>query len=537
MQLHEAAEAPFNSYTRQHEPTCLDGTRVDLLNEIYTWADGRDNHNIFWLNGLAGTGKSAIARTVARRYYEQRRLAASFFFSKGGGDVSHAGKFVTSIAMQLAHKVPESRQHICDAVAERSDIVGQSLRDQWHHLVLRPLSLLEGPSSFVLVVDALDECDDDNNIRIIVQLLAEARSLNGVRLRVFLTSRPEVPIRYGFCQIPNLEHQDFVLHSISPSIVDCDITLFLEDNLRILGEEDHMGAGWPGEEVIRTLARRASGLFIWAATACRFIRDGLFVEDRLRALVEGGSSDNTATPEEHLNGIYITVLQTSIRTSPSAREQQMYYNILRGVLGSVVILFSPLSVQSLSRVLLIPKQRVDRMLRGLHSILDIPIDEARPLRLHHPSFRDFVLDNDRCRDANFWVDEKSAHQQLAENCILIMSSALMQDMCGIGAPGTLVAEVEKDRVEQCLPPEMQYACLYWIQHLQKSDVRLRDDDQVHTFLKEHFLHWLEALSWMDKVSEGIHAISSLSSFALVSPLQNVSERYTNGYSDKRLLRP
>ena len=75
-----------------------------------TWADGDDERCIFWLNGMAGTGKSTIARTIARKYYEQERLGASFFFSRGGGDVSHAGKFFTSIAVQLANKSPSLKQ-------------------------------------------------------------------------------------------------------------------------------------------------------------------------------------------------------------------------------------------------------------------------------------------------------------------------------------------------------------------------------------------------------------------------------------------
>ncbi len=171
-----AEDAPFNLYSKQHELSCLPETRVNLLQEIYNWADGQDKQCIFWLNGLAGTEKSTIACTVARRYFEQDRLGASFFFSKGGGDVSHAGKFATSVAMQLANSIPTLHQHICDAIAERSSIASQSLRDQWHHLVFRPLSKLDGNgcyTSYVLVVDALDECDDDNNIQIIVQLLAE----------------------------------------------------------------------------------------------------------------------------------------------------------------------------------------------------------------------------------------------------------------------------------------------------------------------------------------------------------------------------
>jgi MoxR-like ATPase len=106
----------------------------------YNWAEGQCERCIFWLNGLAGTGKSTIARTVARRYFDQKCLGASFFFSRGGGDVGHADKFVTSVAVQLASSVRTLHRYISDAVIEYSDIASRSLRDQWQLLVLDPLS-------------------------------------------------------------------------------------------------------------------------------------------------------------------------------------------------------------------------------------------------------------------------------------------------------------------------------------------------------------------------------------------------------------
>ena len=471
---------------------------------------------------MAGTGKSTIARTVARRYFEKKQLGASFFFTKGGGDVGHAGKFVTSVAVQLANSVPPLRRYICDVVTERSDIASQSLRDQWHQLVLCPLSKLDGNgchSSYILVVDALDECDDDINIRIILQLLAEARSLQRVQLRVFLTTRPEISIRHGFNQIPDAGRQDFVLHSISPSIVDHDISIFLEYDLGLIGKEDAQEPGWPGSEAIRRLVETAGGLFIWASTACRFIREGRFAEGRLHMLLEG--SNAPAMPEEHLSGIYMTVLRNSIRPHSFEHERQRLYGMLRQFLGSIVALFSPLSVESLSGLLHTTKQQVDRTLKNLHAILDIPNDEARPLRLHHPSFRDFLLDNDKCKDPNFWVDEKQAHQTLAESCIQLMSVSLKQDICGLRTPGVLVTDVESSRVKHSLPPEVQYACLYWIQHLLKSGSQLCDNDEVCKFLQVFFLHWLEALGWIGKTSEGILAIFSLEAQIQVSPLREM----------------
>ena len=192
--------------------------------------------------------------------------------------------------------------------------------------------------------------------------------------------------------------------------------------------------------------------------------------------------------------------------------------MLRHILGSIVVLSSPLSAYSLHKLLHITKQRINQVLKDLHAILDIPKADALPLRLHHPSFRDFLLNNQRCKDPSFWVNEKQAHQALAERCMQLMSTSLKQDVCGMNAPGMLVADAERSRIEQALPPEVQYSCRYWIDHVQKSLIRPRDNDQIHVFLREHFLHWLEALGWIQRVSEVIRAIASLESITAVSYL-------------------
>ncbi|KAA6413113.1 MAG: hypothetical protein FRX48_02857 [Lasallia pustulata] len=515
-----AVDAPFNTYSRQHDPTCLPDTRVDLLREIYTWADGKDGRFIYWLNGLAGTGKSTITRTVARKYFENGQLGASFFFSRGGGDVGHASKFFTTIAVQLAQKSQSLQRYIGDAVRKNANIATQSLGDQWRQLVLGPLSKLSGdsyPSSYILVIDALDECDNNEDIRTILKLLAEAQTFQTIRLRVLLTSRPEIPIRHGFYRIPETEHQVFVLHHISSSIIDHDIRIFLKYNLRLIGQrKPSLSASWPGEETVKQLVQIASGLFIWAATACRFIQEvekGFLIQNRLAAVLQIGSSIVGEQPEKYLNEIYTTVLRHSIPAKGSEEEKEKFLSMLRDILGSIVTLLSPLSIHSLSRLLNFQPGEVDDCLEDLHAILDISRDHTRLLRLHHPSFRDFLLKKDRCNDSNFWVEEKPANETLAARCIQLMSTSLKEDICGVTIPGTLVADIKRSRVEQCLPLEVQYACLHWVKHLRRSDAKLRDNDYVHQFLQKHLLHWLEALGWMQKISEGILEIISLESIA------------------------
>lgn len=173
-----AAQAAFNSSVNQYKPLCLNETRVDVLETIKSWGAGLNDECMFWLNGIAGTGKSTIARTVAHIYNEQRQLGASFFFSRDAGDLSDAGMFFTSIAVQLAKRSPILKHHICQAIAEQSDIADQGLRNQWRQTVFQPLSMLEVDTlriPLVLVIDALDECDDDDHIKAILQLLADAK--------------------------------------------------------------------------------------------------------------------------------------------------------------------------------------------------------------------------------------------------------------------------------------------------------------------------------------------------------------------------
>jgi len=136
------------------------------------------------------------------------------------------------------------------------------------------------------------------------------------------------------------------------------------------------------------------------------------------------------------------------------QERQRFYSMLRHFLGSIVVLSSPLSVKYLSRLLYTTKQQVNRTLKSLHAILDIPKDENRLLRLHYPSFRDFLLNNDRCNDRNFWADEKQAHQTLADSCIRLMSTSLKQDICGLNTPSILATDIESSRVKRSLPLEL-----------------------------------------------------------------------------------
>ena len=154
-------------------------------------------------------------------------------------------------------------------------------------------------------------------------------------------------------------------------------------------------------------------------------------------------------------------------------------------------------------------------LEDVRSILDISRDET-PLRLHHPAFRDFLFNKDRCKSEHFWVDEKGAHLNLADRCLQLMSKSLGPNICGLNIPEGLSTHTTGDQVKASLSPGAQYACLNWVQHVQKSSIVIRDGDQVHKFLTTHFLHWMEAMAWMKRTSGIKDSITMLASMVTVS---------------------
>ena len=495
-----ASEAAFNSLSSQHEAVCLPQTRAALLHELAGWTDSHSERYVLWLNGIAGTGKSTVARTVCAAQSERGRLGGSFFFSRGGGDVSNARKLITTLARQLAARIPSTKKWISEAVAEQPDIPNYLFRDQWNHLILGPLSRMHAsslPPTILFVIDALDECDDEREIRAILHVLATAQRLQSANLRILVTSKPEMAIRHSVGSIPEAMREVWTLDEIAPEVVKEDLRRYFESHLSSLAQQRGIGHGWPGMQSIMRLVEISAGLFLWASTACRFILEG---GGHARVRLGGLLSEcrERRAPEERLDRIYISVLQGAIPSSYSEAERQDLCAVFREVLGSIVVLASPLAIDPLAELLAMQSDDIENALADLHSILHIPRDKPRPIRLHHPALRDFLLN--RCRDAHFRVDKEQAHRCLAEKCLVLMEKMLRRDICGLGLPGAPWQDVDARRIQQYIPPALQYACLYWARHYQLGG-SFSDGGRVHRFLQQHFLFWLEVVSWMGKSSE------------------------------------
>ncbi|KAF2686169.1 hypothetical protein K458DRAFT_416478 [Lentithecium fluviatile CBS 122367] len=514
LSLPTAKGASFDSHVEEHNSTCLPNTRTELLRHIQGWANDKNSKPIFWLNGAAGTGKSTIARTVARAFADQQQLGASFFFKRGEGERGNATRFFTTIATQLAHRVSGLGPGIKKAIEADPAISEKNLKDQFEKLILHPLLDMAHPPALVLlvVIDALDECEPDNNIRLVLQLLSRTRDLKSVSLRVFVTSRPELHIRLGFKQLPNGTFEDLILHEVAKQTIQHDIRVYFKHELAQVREERSLSSGWPKRDQVEALVEQAVPLFIFAATACRYISDRRDNPKKRLEIVLGYRGAKVSK----LNATYLPILN-QLFDEEDEEDRGRWACDFQDIVGSIVLLETPLSTTSLARLLDISKDDISCRLDSLHSVLSIPDCDDMPVRLLHLSFREFLVDASKKEKSPFWVDERARHERLASHCLQLMSSlnGLRQNRCDL-QPGTLRSEVDEGRITSYLSPELQYACRYWVYHLKQSQRVVGDKSTADTFLQQHFLHWLEAMSLIGETNKCVSLLEALSTLVEAS---------------------
>lgn len=515
--LPAAENAGFDSYDEEHNARCYQKTRVELLRHIETWAIDQESESIFWLNGMAGTGKSTISRTVAQKFADRGDLGASFFFKRGEGDRGHAGLFIATIVTQLVQSRPSLAPHVQNALEADPGISRKGLKQQFDKLLLQAMDkIYDGPqkdSRIMIVIDALDECDQEGDIRTIISLLSQLKRT--VEVKFFLTSRPELPIRLGFEDIRG-RYDGLALHQIPELVVKEDISAFIEHELSMVRDDfnksvhpnRHLPANWPDQASVQSLTRMAVPLFIFAATVCRFINDRKCgqPEDQLAKVLKY----ETRSQASKLDATYLPVLN-QLLIGLTVLERRDVIENFQEVVGAIVILASPLPAVSLDLLLGLREGTVEGRTDLLHSVLSIPSNPDQPLRILHLSFRDFLVDTEKCEMNPFWVNEKDTHTKLATRCLQWLSTSgyLKKDICNLQTRERPRADVDKRTIDMHLPPDIQYACQYWVYHLKNGGRKLCDEDEVYTFLKHHFLHWLEALSFIGRLLESIGMIEDL----------------------------
>ena len=432
------------SHTRSGQVVaCLQGTREDVIGAIRQCIKGSDRP-ICWLRGGAGFGKSAIAQTVARHYAAKGRLLGSFFFLRGAGDRSIIARLIPTLAYQLTFSIPATKPLIQNVLCDPG-IFRQSLQHQFGKLIVEPmlsvrntfLARLARTKCAVMVIDALDECDDKGLMaEFIGAVIGAFQENHRLPFRVVVTSRVEEHIRKELetSAARSVTHllslQDFDARTDLDKFFRVHLSAIYEKNYRVMRS---VPLPWPSDADVNDLVNKSDGLFVFASTIMSFIRSGrgLPQENLRNALVAGAN----------LDALYEQIL------SAAAPD----HNFMR-VISTIVVLRQSLSINSLQDLLRLDADRIVQALLGTQSIILIPEDDVQPIRLIHTSLRDFLTV--RSRSGQYFVDPPTHHMFVAAKCLAAMDVQVDQ------------SDVYKGGKE--------YACVHWCYHLHQGLIGGRD---------------------------------------------------------------
>ncbi|THU76060.1 hypothetical protein K435DRAFT_574731, partial [Dendrothele bispora CBS 962.96] len=139
---------------------CLEGTRQMLLQDLCEWALDSQN-NLAWIYGVAGTGKSAVAVTLAGRFrsmQNQITLALTFHCVKGQ-ETSNLSLLVPTICYQLAKVCPGYKEALINLFNEDQSLIGSGipLHEQFNLLLNVSLFQELREQKIAIIIDGLDE--------------------------------------------------------------------------------------------------------------------------------------------------------------------------------------------------------------------------------------------------------------------------------------------------------------------------------------------------------------------------------------------
>ncbi|KAF9467973.1 hypothetical protein BDZ94DRAFT_921432 [Collybia nuda] len=328
---------------------CLPDTRVSLLNDIARWIHDPDDARIFWLHGVAGSGKSTIANTIAARFTQVGRLGASFRFSHAVDGLNNPAFALGNIAYQLAHNNRQYKSALLHTIKEYGAMSTYSgLKEQLRKYIIEPLSHLEYSGPLVIVLDALDEIEIGSVREELLEALTIGASALPAYIRLLLVSRDEIDIRGFLAPRSHLQSMNDVFET------DNDILIFIAHELsKVRQRHIHLALEWPGPDAMGELGRCANGLFIWAAVACDYIKRSLDPDVSLRHLLAVGElNSHKPRAESKLDQLYIDLLRRAMADYPLPETTAIF----QYVVGSVIAMKTPLTRTALDKLLGLGRQ-------------------------------------------------------------------------------------------------------------------------------------------------------------------------------------
>ncbi|KAF4615147.1 hypothetical protein D9613_003435 [Agrocybe pediades] len=493
--LEPVHDARYNSAysTAVKRGGCTASTREQILEDLRAWANDPTSAKVFWMNGMAGTGKTTILYTFCQWLEAHQQLGGNFFCNRTSSSCRNLNNIVPSLAYQLAHYSPAYRSQLCTILQDQQSPHTLNVGEQFKWVVQLPLEKSKNaiPDGVVIVIDALDECENAAETRLFLETLLKLASQLPVKF--FIASRPE-PIIITKMHSPGFMTSTLYLHDIEQSLVEADIKKYLEETLSSMFPA-------PSEDILDELARRSGKLFIYAATVARYVNpEGIKPSSskrRLQAILDISSPTSNLRYRD-IDNLYTTILDAAF--DPDEYEVEELENSVL-IVRTVVCAMEPISTKLLSVLLALEHQEVEDTLSRFQSVLHVQ-GETRLVSVLHASFPDFLFD--KSRSLRFHCDSLQHHGELSSFCFDIMDRELHFNICGLESSFLFDSDVPdlQQKIRRNISEALLYVCKHWSSHLHKAAFAEVNHAKLVRFLGSRLLFWMEVLNVKRLISIG-----------------------------------
>ena len=482
---------------------CMDGTREALLNQIIAWvANETDTRNIYWIHGLPGIGKTALAHSICEKLHDTQRLAGAFFCQRDDANMSDIRNILPTLISKLAETFPPFRSIVAQRLRSDPHLTSKSMKGSIFHDLIRNLPR-HPKHALVIVIDALDECGDGKERPVLLKVLTEAASY-APWLKIIVTSRPEDEIQHFFNRLPRSAYSGYDLAADQEA--GADLQTFARTQFGQVAQMWRLSTPWPEQLLFEGVISQANGLFIFIKTLVLALEQCEDPEETLKAALQ----DSSGTGLKPLYNLYTSILNAR-RVPNNADFRQMIGVVLAAAQ------YRTLCEKSIAELAGVRPNLVEKWVSDLSSLLYRDEAANGGIRVRHLSISDFFVSN----HCIYQINLEDANVELGIACLKTMIEQLRFNICKLEDSRLANADISDlpSRIKENISDALQYSSLYWSDHLCFTPDN--GNGCVWEMLKEFFeglyvIFWVEVLSITGMVPIGAPSLRRAISWVKVS---------------------
>src|SRR5258706_2908674 len=456
---------------------CMEGTRKSLLKEIIGWVTNKSEQkdvlqgNIYWLYGFPGIGKTSLAHSICAKLHDQRQLAGSFFCRRDDADLSVPRNILPTLINKLAVIFPLFRSVVANRLRNDPNLTPQSMEESIFLDFIR--SVPRHPKqTLVFVIDALDECGDDQSRSHILNVLNDAAA-QAPWLRIIITIRPEADIQRFFDSLA--QSSNFRCDLAADEEASSDLRTFAKSQFDLIASKWYLPTPWPEESLINEVITRANGLFIFVKTLVLVLKECDDPEKSLKAALQGsvGPGLNSAY------GLYSSILRS--RKVPVNAEFKRMIGVLLATPP-----YRPLCEDTIAKLAGMRPGLVRKWMDDLSSLLYRDEGANGGIRVRHLSISEFFVSDGH--PSEYQINLRDANVHLGIACLETMLGQLRFNICKLEDSRLANADIADlpSRIKESISDPLQYSSLHWSKHLCLTPHDITGDWRVWGTLKAFF---------------------------------------------------